>query len=71
MIRPNTLSVPRLFATAWQDFPAAWSKLLVVHVVYQIAALALLTPLIGVALRAFVSLSGHTAVADQDILCGS
>lgn len=62
------MSIPHLFATVWQDFRAAWSKLLAVHVVGQLAAFALLTPLVGVALRAFVSLSGDTVVADQDIL---
>ena len=62
------MSILCLFATAWQDFRAAWSKLLAVHLVHQLAAFALLTPLVGMALVAFVSLSGDTVVTDQDIL---
>ena len=64
----DSMSVLHLFVTAWQDFRRAWSRLLAVHVVYQLAAFALLTPLVGVALRVFVSFSGDTVVADQDIL---
>ena len=57
-----------LFIQAGRDFAAVWPRLLGAHVIYQLAAFAFLTPVLALALRAFVSFSGDVVVADEDIL---
>ena len=53
---------------AWSDGRRVWLPLLLTDVTYKLLALVLLTPLVGLALRAGLALSGRTVVADQDIL---
>ena len=48
--------------------PAFGPRLLGAHVIYQIAAFVFLTPVVALALRAFVSFSGDVVLADEDIL---
>ena len=57
-----------LFIQAGRDFAAVWPRLLGAHVIYQLAAFAFLTPVLALALRAFVSFSGDVVLADEDIL---
>jgi glycerophosphoryl diester phosphodiesterase len=57
-----------VLAAAWNDWKRTWPALLTVFVVYQLAAFAILTPLVGLALRTFLSFSGRSVLADQDML---
>ncbi len=57
-----------LFIQASRDFAATWPRLLGAHVVYQSVAFVFLTPVVALALRAFVSFSGDIVLADEDIL---
>lgn len=57
-----------VLAAAWNDWKRTWPALLAVFVIYQLAAFAILTPLVGLTLRTFLSLSGRSILADQDIL---
>ena len=58
----------RVFFQAVGDFLRAWPRLLATDLIYKLIALAVLAPLVGVALRLFLSTSGSAVVADQDIL---
>jgi glycerophosphoryl diester phosphodiesterase len=60
--------IAALFREAWADFVRCWPRLFATDIVFKLAALVLLTPLVGIALRTFVAFSGNTVVADQDIL---
>ncbi len=53
---------------ASRDFRRGWRELLIADAVYKIAAFVILFPLVGGALRLFISTSGSSALADQDIL---
>jgi len=57
-----------VFVAALGDFMRAWPQLLATDVIYKIIAFVVLTPLVGGALRIFLSTSGSAVVADQDIL---
>ena len=57
-----------VFRGAWADGRRVWPQLLVTDIVYKLLAFAVLTPLLGLALRVGVSLSGSSVLADQDIL---
>jgi glycerophosphoryl diester phosphodiesterase len=46
----------------------SWRQLLVTDLAYKLLAFAVLTPLVGGALRAAIGLSGHSVLADQEIL---
>jgi glycerophosphoryl diester phosphodiesterase len=57
-----------LFSQALDDFRRGWKELLSADLIYKAIDFVFLVPLIGVALRFFVSTSGGSALADQDIL---
>jgi glycerophosphoryl diester phosphodiesterase len=57
-----------IFAGAAGDLRGAWPRLLATDMIYKVIAYAILTPLVGAALRLFVQSSGSKVVADQDIL---
>ncbi len=53
---------------AWSDGKRVWWPLLVTDFTYKLLALVVLAPVVGLALRVGLALSGRTVVADQDIL---
>jgi glycerophosphoryl diester phosphodiesterase len=57
-----------VIAGAWSDGKRTWLRLLTADAIYKLAAFVILTPLVGLALNAFLSLSGRSVLADQDIL---
>jgi glycerophosphoryl diester phosphodiesterase len=57
-----------VFFASVGDFLRAWPRLLTTDVIYKLIAFVVLTPLVGAALRLFLSTSGSTVVADEDIL---
>ena len=57
-----------VLASALDELRRGWRELLAAALFYQVVALTLLTPLLTLALRALVSLSGSAVLADQDIL---
>jgi len=57
-----------IFAAAWADGRRAWPQLLATDIAYKLLAFVILTPLVGLALRLGISLSGSSVLADQDIL---
>lgn len=61
-------SLSDIFAAAWRAFRLSWKQLVVTDLAYKAVAFALLFPLAGMALRAFLWMSGNQAVADIDIL---
>lgn len=64
----NLVDAPSVFFGAMRDFLRTWPRMFATDFVFKLVAFALLTPLVGVALRGFVSLSGKSLLADQDIL---
>ena len=60
--------VMNVFFKAVGDFLRTWPRLLATDMVYKIIAFVVLTPLIGLALQFFMSTSGSSVLADQDIL---
>jgi glycerophosphoryl diester phosphodiesterase len=62
---PTILNV---FSLTVDDLRRTWPQLLGTDLIYKAIAFVLLTPLVGFALRFFMSTSGHTVLADQDIL---
>jgi glycerophosphoryl diester phosphodiesterase len=50
------------------DFRRCWKKLFLTDVFYKVIAFVLLTPLVAVLFRVFISMSGNTVLADQDVL---
>jgi len=58
----------KVFFGAVGDFLQAWPRLLATDVVYKIIAFVVLTPLVGLALKFFMSTTDSTVLADQDIL---
>ena len=50
------------------DLRRAWPQLLATNILYKLVAFIVLTPLLSLAVRLFVSTSGNAFVADQDIL---
>jgi len=61
-------AVPALFRQAATVARSSWRPLLVTDLAYKLLAFAILTPLVGLTLRAGVWLSGHSVLADQEIL---
>lgn len=57
-----------VFIGAVGDFLRAWPRLLATDVVYKMIAFVVLAPLVGLALQFFMSTSGSSVLADQDIL---
>lgn len=55
-------------ATAIEVLRRDWRQLAATDLFYQLAAFALLTPLVGLGIRSLVSLSGSAVLADRDIL---
>ena len=53
---------------AIRDFRRTWPQLLITDIVYKLLAFLILTPLAAVMLRTFLSLSGTSVLADEDIL---
>lgn len=58
----------KVFIGAVGDFLRAWPRLLATDVVYKIIAFVVLAPMVGLALQFFMSTSGSSVLADQDIL---
>ena len=56
------------YAGAWSDFQRTWPALIATDILYKVLAFALLTPLVGLALRLLVRTSGSSVLADTDIL---
>lgn len=50
------------------DLRLCWKKLALTGILYKIIAFALLTPVVAVLLQVFVSISGRSVLADEDIL---
>ncbi len=65
MMPPRAMNV---FQNAFKDFLKAWPRLLATDVIYKIIALVVLTPVVGLALKFFMSTRGSSVLADQDIL---
>ena len=57
-----------VFSPAIRDFRRAWPQLLTTDLIYKVIAFAIFTPFVGLALRFFMSTSGNSVLADQDIL---
>lgn len=57
-----------IFSPAIRDFRRAWPQLLTIDLIYKVIAFAIFTPFVGLALRFFMSTSGNSVLADQDIL---
>jgi len=57
-----------LFYKAAGDFLRAWPRLLATDIIYKIITLVVLTPVVSLALKFFMSTRGSTVLADQDIL---
>ena len=55
-------------AGAWADGRRVWRRLLAVDLLFKLLAFAVLTPLVGLALRAGVAASGSAVLADMEIL---
>ncbi len=58
----------RIFEGAWRDFRRTWPALLTTSLIYKAIAFAILTPFTALLLRALVSTSGDSVVADEQIL---
>jgi glycerophosphoryl diester phosphodiesterase len=66
---PASSTTPReLLRAAVADVRRAWRALLATDLVWKLVAFAILTPLVGLALRGGIALSGDTVLADQEIL---
>ncbi len=65
LVSPDVLALFRRAATVARR---SWRALLVTDLAYKLLAFAILTPLVGLALRAGVWLSGRSVLADQEIL---
>ena len=57
-----------LFGGMVQDFRRCWRRLFLTHIVYKATAFILLSPLVAVALRSFIALSGSAVLTDQELL---
>ncbi|MGH9391739.1 MAG: glycerophosphoryl diester phosphodiesterase membrane domain-containing protein, partial [Vicinamibacteria bacterium] len=62
------MTIREVVATAAVELKRSWRALLSTDLFYQLAAFALLTPLVSLGIRFLVSLSGSAVLADQDIL---
>lgn len=62
------LIISDVFSPAIGDFRRAWPQLLTTDLIYKVIAFAIFTPFVGLALRFFMSTSGNSVLADQDIL---
>jgi glycerophosphoryl diester phosphodiesterase len=58
----------RILAGAWSDARRAFGELVATDLAYKLLAFAVLSPLVGLALRLGLSFSGQAVLADQDIL---
>ena len=67
MLRANAASARAVFREAWADGRLAWRQLLATDLAYKLLAIAVLAPLLGLALKAGVTLSGSSVLADQEI----
>ncbi|MEN8174412.1 MAG: glycerophosphodiester phosphodiesterase [Pseudomonadota bacterium] len=62
-----TRSLYRIWWAILEGVRSGWRPLLTIHLVYAALGFVLLVPLTGVLVRFLIGLSGHTALADQDI----
>ncbi len=58
----------RLAADTARGIRASWRRLIVTDILYKILAFVVLTPLVGMLLRALLALFGHAAVSDMDVV---
>lgn len=65
------LQTDRTMSLMWlvlSDLRRLWPGLLITDVLYKLAALTLIAPLVGLTIHAVVATSGSAAVADQEII---
>ncbi|MCG6870468.1 MAG: glycerophosphodiester phosphodiesterase [Gammaproteobacteria bacterium] len=60
--------LPDILRQVWSRARKDWKRYLVLHLIYTGFGVVLLAPLTGALVRFIVGLSGHPALADQDIL---
>lgn len=54
--------------SALHDFRRTWRQLIAIDLVYKLLTLAVIWPVLGFSIRAFIATSGSAAVSDLDIL---
>ena len=57
-----------MLGAVWRDLRGAWWQLAVVDALYKVLAFLVFWPVMGLALRVFVELSGRDELADDDIV---
>ena len=57
-----------VFRDAWADGRRVWRQLLATDLAFKLLAFGLLTPLLGIALKAGIAVSGGPVLADMEIL---
>ncbi len=57
-----------MLGSVWRDLRSSWLQLAIVDSLYKLLAFLVLWPVIGLALRLFVELSGRDDLADDDIV---
>lgn len=57
-----------MFGNVWRDLRSSWLQLAIVDSLYKLLAFLVLWPVMGLALRLFVELSGRDDLADDDIV---
>src|SRR5262245_9621778 len=57
-----------MLGAVWRDLRGAWWQLAFVDALYKVLAVLVLWPVMGLALRVFVELSGRDDLADDDIV---
>ena len=57
-----------MLGSVWRDLRASWLQLAIVDSLYKLLAFLVLWPVMGLALRLFVELSGRDDLADDDIV---
>ncbi len=66
--RVRSSKVRDVLASAFEELQRNWRQLAATDLFYQLAAFALLVPLVSLGIRPLVSLSGSAVLSDQDIL---
>ncbi|HEY7699951.1 MAG TPA: glycerophosphodiester phosphodiesterase family protein, partial [Vicinamibacteria bacterium] len=64
----NNTALREVVTTAAHELRRSWRALFSTDLFYQLAAFALLTPLVSFGVRSLMSLSGSSVLADRDIL---
>ena len=64
---PSPLQQHSMFRALATNLQSCWKKLVLADVLFKVIAFVLLTPLVSLLFRLFLSLSGRTVLADADI----